>query len=352
MLKEQVNEVLDLARIESGRIELSLDAVPLSSVVAECVALVRPLAEARDVRIDAAIDDSVLQADPTRLKQVILNLLSNAIKYNREHGTVHLASTREGERLRFAVTDSGRGIASEHLPRLFQPFERLESSYEGIEGSGVGLALSKRLVEMMAGSIRVDSRIGVGSTFSFDLPLVRVPAATAAAEAGNTGMPPPVAAGTATLATAGRKRRRVLHIEDNPANLKLVRKLLGGRSDVELVDAGSGEVGLALACATTPDLVLLDINLAGQDGFATLRWLRANAPTAAVPVIAVTSDSDTLRRNVDHGEGAGFAEYLSKPLDVRRFQEVVGRFLGSQPDEAAEADLRTTGAAAVAERPA
>ena len=351
-LLEQVNEVLDLARIESGRIELSLDAVPLSSVVAECVALVRPLAEARDVSIDAAIDDSVLQADPTRLKQVILNLLSNAIKYNREHGTVHLTSTREGERLRFAVTDSGRGIASEHLPRLFQPFERLESSYEGIEGSGVGLALSKRLVEMMAGSIRVDSRIGVGSTFSFDLPLARVPAATAAAEAGNTGMPPPVAAGTATLATAGRKRRRVLHIEDNPANLKLVRKLLGGRSDVELVDAGSGEVGLALACATTPDLVLLDINLAGQDGFATLRWLRANAPTAAVPVIAVTSDSDTLRRDVDHGEGAGFADYLSKPLDVRRFQDVVSRFLGSQPDEAAEADLRTTGAAAVAERPA
>ena len=144
----------------------------------------------------------------------------------------------------------------------------------------------------------------------------------------------------------------MLHIEDNPANLKLVRKLLGGRSDVEVDDAGSGEVGLALACATTPDLVLLDIDLPGQDGFATLRRLRANAPTAAVPVIAVTSDSDAMRRDVDHGDTAGFADYLSKPLDVRRFQEVVGRFLGNQPDEAAEADLRSTGAAAVAERPA
>ena len=351
-LLEQVNEVLDLARIESGRIELSLDAVPLSSVVAECVALLRPLAEARGIGIDAAIDDSVLQADPTRLKQVILNLLSNAIKYNREHGTVRLGSTREGERLRVAVTDSGRGIASEHLPRLFQPFERLESSYEGIEGSGVGLALSKRLVEMMAGSIRVDSRIGVGSTFSFDLPLARVAAATAAAEAGDTGMPPAVAAATAALAIGSRKRRRVLHIDDNPANLKLVRKLLGGRSDVELVDAGSGEVGLALACATPPDLVLLDINLPGEDGFATLRRLRENAPTAAVPVVAVTSDSDAMRRDGDHGEATGFADCLSKPLDLRRFQEVVSRFLGRQPDGAAEADLRTTGAAAVVGRPA
>ncbi|HAY27641.1 MAG TPA: hypothetical protein DGC76_12605, partial [Candidatus Accumulibacter sp.] len=134
--------------------------------------------------------------------------------------------------------------------------------------------------------------------------------------------------------------------------LKLVRKLLGGRSDVELVDAGSGEVGLALACATPPDLVLLDINLPGEDGFATLRRLRENAPTAAVPVVAVTSDSDAMRRDGDHGEATGFADCLSKPLDLRRFQEVVSRFLGRQPDGAAEADLRTTGAAAVVGRPA
>jgi len=170
-LLDQVNEVLDLARVESGRIELTLEAVPLAPIVAESIALVRPLAEARGIMIEADIDDAALQADATRLKQVIVNLLSNAIKFNREHGTIRIAGTRHRELLRLAVTDSGRGIAGEHLPRLFKPFERLASSYDGIEGTGVGLALTQRLVAAMGGIIRVESQVGSGSTFSFDLPL-------------------------------------------------------------------------------------------------------------------------------------------------------------------------------------
>jgi CheY-like chemotaxis protein len=164
-------------------------------------------------------------------------------------------------------------------------------------------------------------------------------------------MPPAaVAAGTQPPSpAAGRKRRRVLHIEDNPANLKLVRKLLGGRPDVELVDAGSGEVGLALACATTPDLVLLDIDLPGQDGFATLRRLRANAPTAAVPVIAVTTNG--MHGDVHRDRNRGLAACLAKPLDVRHFRDVVDHFLDREGDGAVRLDHRRTGAAGVAAPP-
>lgn len=176
----QVNEVLDLARVESGRIELKLEVVPLAPIVADCVALVRPLAEARGISIDADIDDAPLRADAKRLQQVLLNLLSNAIKFNREQGTIRIAGTRHGGRLRLAVSDSGRGIDSEHLQRLFQPFERLASAYDGIEGTGVGLALTQRLVEAMGGIIQVASQLDVGSTFSLDLPLAN-PAQDAAA---------------------------------------------------------------------------------------------------------------------------------------------------------------------------
>ncbi|QKS30590.1 ATP-binding protein [Accumulibacter sp.] len=189
-LLEQVNEVLDLARVESGRIELTLAAVPLAPVVAECVALVRPLAEARGIRIAADIDDVALLADATRLKQVILNLLSNAIKFNREQGAIHIAGTRSDGRLQLAVSDTGRGIASEQLQRLFQPFERLASSYDGIEGSGVGLALTQRLVEAMGGMIRIDSQVGVGSTFRCDLPLANLAHEAAEATAHGVGASP------------------------------------------------------------------------------------------------------------------------------------------------------------------
>jgi len=349
-LLEQVNEVLDLARIESGRIELCLEALPLAPAVAACVALVRPLAEARGIRIDTDLDDSVVHADPTRLKQVILNLLSNAIKYNREQGTVRIDSTRDGDRLRFAVSDSGRGIASEHLPRLFQPFERLESSYDGIEGSGVGLALTKRLVEMMAGSIAVDSRLGVGSTFRCDLPLAPSAAATATAAARSTGTPAAVAVDAAPLAAdSDRRRRRILHIEDNPANLKLVRKLLGERPDIELADAGSGERGLALALATVPDLILLDLSLPGEDGFATLRQLQAHPSTASVPVIAITTNG--MHGDVHRDRNRGLAACLAKPLDVRQFRNVVDHFLDREGDGAVRLDHRRTGAAGVAAPP-
>jgi CheY-like chemotaxis protein len=301
------------------------------------------LAEARGIRIDSELDDSVVCADPARLKQVILNLLSNAIKYNREHGTVRLDSSRQGDRLRFAVSDSGRGIASDHLPRLFQPFERLESSCDGIEGSGVGLALTKRLLEMMAGSIDVDSRIGIGTTFRCDLPLALPTSGAVAATTHGTGRPVAVAGDTSARTAEGDGRlRRVLHIDDDPAHVKLVRKLLGECSGIELTTADSGEAGLALALAITPDLVLLDLDLPGEDGLATRRHLRAQPATAAIPVIAITARA--ARRDVDQDSRHGFAACLRKPLDLRHFREVVDRTLAHDQDGTGRCGARSDAA--------
>ena len=170
-LLEQVNEVLDLARVESGRIELKLEAVALAPLVAGSVALVRPLADSRGISIITSVEDVSLLADAKRLTQVMLNLLANAVKFNRECGAIRVVGACHGNRGQIAVTDCGRGIASEHLERLFQPFERLTSAYDGVEGSGVGLALTQRLVEAMGGTIEVDSQVGIGSTFRVCLPV-------------------------------------------------------------------------------------------------------------------------------------------------------------------------------------
>jgi len=326
----QVNEVLDLSRIESGRIEMSLETVAVAPLVSECVALVRPLAEARGIVIEATIADAAVHADRTRLTQVLLNLLSNAIKYNRENGTVRVSTAARDDRLQIAVADSGRGIVSDYQSRLFQPFERLESAYDGIEGTGVGLALSKRLLEAMGGEIGVDSEPGVGSTFWFLVPLagheteLASGLATAADEYKQTA-----ATDDGAIAAGNRPHpsRTVLYIEDNPANLTLVRKLLAGRPEIELTAATSGEAGVERAIADLPDLILLDINLPGQDGFATLRQLKTYPATAHIPVVAVTANA--MRRDVALGLDSGFADYLTKPLAVRRFLQVVDQLLGN-----------------------
>ncbi len=336
-LLAQVNEVLDLARIESGRIETSLETVELAPVVSECIALVRPLAEPRGVTIDSAIAGEAVRADRIRLSQVFLNLLSNAIKYNREGGTVRVSARTEGDRLRVEVADSGRGIPARYLSRLFHPFERLESAYDGIEGTGVGLALSKRLLEAMGGEIGVDSEPGIGSTFWFliaravlESPL---PADPDRAEGGE-GQGPPTTAGDDLPPETSHAfpARAVLYIEDNPANLALVRRLLRGRPEIRLVDATSGEAGLELALASPPELILLDINLPGDDGFSILRQLKANPVTAHIPVVAVTANA--MLRDVALGLQSGFADYLTKPLDVRHLLHVVDRLLAGDDSNA------------------
>jgi len=324
-LLQMVNEVLDLSRIESGRLDLSLEPVSIVSVIKACLAQIQPLAAQRGIRVAMELDaPCAVQADRTRLKGVLLNLLSNAVKYNREGGSIQIDCVPVGvAHLRISVRDSGRGIAADALPRLFKPFERMESAYDGIEGTGIGLALSKKLVEAMHGEIGVETVAGEGSTFWFELPMADGDETLTAPAA------PPVVASIA----GGGIRRKVLYIEDNPANLLLVQKIIATRKDIELLDAGSAEAGLDIAVNQRPSLILLDINLPGMDGFEALHRLREHPVTRDIPVVAVTANA--MVRDIERGKAAGFTDYLTKPIDISRFFSMLDRCLsGSTENEA------------------
>jgi signal transduction histidine kinase/ActR/RegA family two-component response regulator len=324
----QVNEVLDLARIESGRIELSIEPLPLAPLIKDCIAQVQPLAAARGITVTAPLDEtSALQGDHTRVKQVLLNLLSNAIKYNHDGGQIHVAAVASGEQMRIEVRDTGRGIAPEKRERLFKPFERLESSYNGIEGTGIGLALVKQLVEAMGGAIGVESEVEIGSTFWFVLPVASLPSMPDTLPqkigAGGTASAAPV-----TPASA-QTQRRVLYIEDNPANLKLVRKIIGLRPGFAFLDAMNAELGLEIARRHLPNLILLDINLPGMDGFSALAELKSDPATRNIPVVAVTANA--MKRDIDRGKAAGFTDYLTKPIDIACMNQILDTLSAGAP---------------------
>lgn len=325
-LLEQINEVLDLARIESGRIELSVEPVELKPIFDECAALLRPQAAHSEIVITSALEPTdVVRADHVRVRQVLLNLLSNAVKYNRAGGKVHVSARQQGDFLRIEVEDTGFGIALEKQSRLFKPFERLEPAYSGVEGTGIGLTLTKRLVEAMQGEVGVHSVPGHGSTFWFALPRTSTAAKTAPAASGSADE-------KASLSLQAQDTRwQLLYIEDNPTNFKLVEKLLQRRPDIALTHALSAESGLTCAFTSPPDLILLDINLPGMDGFSALQQLRAEASTANIPVIALTANA--MMRDVRRGETAGFTAYLTKPLDIELFYATLDTHLPASAEE-------------------
>ncbi len=315
-LLELINEVLDLARIETGRIELSMEPVEVPSLIGECMALLQPLTLGHQIELKLDMGGvSTVQADRLRLRQILLNLLSNAIKYNREKGSVRISCRPAAEdRIRIVVHDSGRGIATDALPRLFKPFERIESAYDGIEGAGIGLALSKRLVEAMDGTIGVESVAGEGSTFWVELPAaeakVYLPAASSGAE---------------TMQNTYAAAHTVLYIEDNPANLRLVQKIISTHTHLLLLDARTAEQGLDIAKARHPDLILLDINLPGMNGFEALCHLQDDSATSDIPVIAISANA--MERDVKKGLAAGFTDYLTKPLNVPKLLTLLDTIL-------------------------
>jgi CheY-like chemotaxis protein len=253
-----------------------------------------------------------------RLKQVLLNLLSNAIKYNHEGGSVRLACHADGDALRIEIRDSGPGLGLAEQERLFQAFERLDADKSGVEGAGIGLALSKWLVELMHGEIGVESQPGLGSTFWVRLARCELQPVTALAAP---------AEGTAPPAVPAAHGRTVLYIEDNPVNQALMEGMLGHRAGLRLLMAEQPEAGLALAKQARPDLVLLDIQLPGIDGFEVLRRLRANARTRKIPVVAVSANA--MPADLAQARAAGFAEYLTKPLDLPLLLATVDRMLGT-----------------------
>ena len=321
-----INEILDLAKVEAGALSLSMEPVPLAEVMLECQGMIAPLAATRGIRVLFPQAPTVLvQADRTRLKQVLLNLLSNAVKYNRDGGAVIVDCARPApQRLRLSVQDTGMGLTPEQVANLFQPFNRLGQEGGTQEGTGIGLVVTRRLVEMMGGAIDVTSSPGTGSVFSIDL-TVAEPAGAAADAQSAAGMPAaparPADAGAAAPCT-------VLYIEDNPANLKLVQEIMRFRPDLRLECAPDGHFGLSLARSHLPDVILMDLNLPGLSGYEVLAQLRREPETARIPAIAVSANA--MRADIDRALAAGFARYLTKPIDIGQFNEAIDGVLATR----------------------
>ena len=315
-LLELINEVLDLAVVESGTLSLSSEPAPLAEVMSECQAMLEPQAQQRGIRMTFPQCDVPfhVDADRTRVKQVLINLLSNALKYNRERGAVEVTCTVVGpERIRISVRDTGAGLSPEKMTQLFQPFNRLGQESSAEQGTGIGLVMSKRVVEQMKGVIGVESAVGVGSVFWFELLLVTAPTPAATSHESAIARP---------RARADRRPlRTLLYVEDNPANLALVEQLIARRSDIRLLTAVTGPLGIELARASRPDVILMDINLPGMSGLDALKILRDDLATAHIPIVALSANA--MPRDIKKGLEAGFFYYLTKPIKVDEFMDTI-----------------------------
>jgi PAS domain S-box-containing protein len=321
-LLELINEILDLAQIESGRLSLSKEPTSLAEVILECQAMIEPQAQNRGIRMTFPQFDvpCFVQADRTRLKQVLINLLSNAIKYNTAGGTVVVDTVGStAERIRLNVRDTGAGLPPEKLAQLFQPFNRLGQERGAEQGTGIGLVMSKRLVDLMGGVLGVESSVGVGSVFWCELSAAAAPALDAT--------PGKAAAVARAQAQPGAPVRTLLYVEDNPANLKLVEQLIARRPTLRLLSAVDGNQGIQLARAHQPDVILMDINLPGISGIEALQILRDDPATARIPVVAISANA--MPSDIHKGLEAGFVSYLTKPIKVKEFMEALDAVLGS-----------------------
>jgi PAS domain S-box-containing protein len=334
-LLELINEILDLAQIESGKLAMSLEPTSLAEVMRECRAMIEPQGQKRGIEMTFPRFDvpCYVDADRTRLKQVIINLLSNAIKYNRANGTVAVDCKllgKEGSaqaggplcaikdlsappRVRVSVRDTGAGLAPELLSQLFQSFNRLGRETTAEEGTGIGLVMSKRLVELMGGTIGVESTVGVGTVFWFEL-------SASAAQQLELDAAEPAAIAQAPV-PHGAPMRTLLYVEDNPANLALVEQLIARRPDMRLLSARDGNLGIQLARRNHPDVILMDINLPGIGGIEAMKILREDPLTAHIPVVALSANA--MPRDIEKGLLAGFFHYLTKPIRINEFMDAL-----------------------------
>jgi PAS domain S-box-containing protein len=329
-LLKLINEILDLAKVESRQVPMSEEPVSVAEVLLECQTMIEPQAQQRGIKLTLPIFDIqyFVRADRTRLKQVLINLLSNAIKYNRENGTVEVKCAEGAPgRVRISIKDSGAGLTPEQLAQLFQPFNRLGQEAGGEEGTGIGLVVAKRLVELMGGVIGVESTVGAGSEFWFELISVAEPHLYT--EAGDVG-------DEAALTQAREPRKAgphtLLYVEDNPANMKLVEQIIARHTDINLLTAVNGYSGIEIAHDFLPEVILMDINLPDINGFEVLRILRANPSTAHIPVIAISANAMPL--DIEKGLQAGFFRYITKPIKVDELMDALDvalEFSGSKP---------------------
>lgn len=326
-----INEVLDLARIEAGKVKLAPEWLNLRELLCECHALTHPLAVARGVQLGmpSAEGGVTIRADRLRLKQSLLNLLSNAIKYNRPHGSVDLFSTMESDhRVRIEVRDTGPGLTSEQQAVLFQPFNRLGREGGELEGTGIGLVITKHLVELMDGQLGLRSSVGNGCTFWLDLPGRRSTTPVLVGASARTS--PPVT--SPTVGSCGDDYC-MLYVEDNPVNLELVQAVLQRFwPRLKLLSAVSAEQGLELLQAHHVDVVLMDINLPGMDGYQALREIKSRHVTRIIPVLALTANATAA--DIERGLRSGFQAYFTKPLDLQKFIHHLEQIFSSAPKRA------------------
>ena len=307
-LLELINEILDLSLIESDRLSLSPESLSLKQVVLECKNMIEPLAQKRDIKLIFPQFDNpcFVRADRIRLKQVLINLLSNAIKYNRDHGTVEVRCEENTPgRIRINIKDSGVGLSPEKLAQLFQPFNRLGQENSGVEGAGIGLMVTKRLVDLMEGSIGVESVIGEGCEFWIELPQAELQQL-----ADEAALP----AEFSPQVQENHGQYTLLYVEDNPANLMLIEQIIEGHPRLSMMSARDGNQGVALAQAHLPDVILMDINLPGISGIEAMNILYKDPATKHIPIIALSAHA--MLHDIEKGLEAGFFRYLTKPIKI------------------------------------
>lgn len=315
-LLDLINEILDLALIESGKMTLSAEPVSLAEVMLECRAMIEPQAQKRGLAMTFPRFEIpyFVKADRTRVKQVLINLLFNAIKYNKPGGTVAVESALAPlDSIRISVRDSGAGLAPEQLAQLFQPFNRLGKEAGAEEGTGIGLVVTKKLVELMGGAIGVESTVGSGSVFWIEMKLTAAPL-LAVRDAEDAVLVRP-------LVPYGTPQRTLLYVEDNPANLELVEQLVARRPDLHLLSAADGNLGVEFARVYQPAVILMDINLPGISGLEAMRILQADPLTMHIPIIALSANA--VPRDIEKALDAGFFNYLTKPIKVGQFMDAL-----------------------------
>lgn len=319
-LLELINEILDLSKIESGKVSLSIEEVHTCPLITEVLDLLKPLLDEKKLNTNILPPDTSglsVMADRVRLKQVLLNLVHNAIKYNRQGGSISISCTKLNDRtVQIRIEDTGIGIHPDNLECIFKPFQRVDSDREPVEGTGVGLTICRKLAHLMHGSLDVQSEEGKGSCFSIVLPEGK--SLSAHKESDTTVWPEP------PHQENRENNFKVLYIEDNPANMELVASILF-RHNLELLQAPDAKLGIELAKAHKPDLILMDINLPGMDGYEALKVIKTFPALDSIPVIALSADS--MESDVKKGLSAGFDDYICKPIKITPFLEKVNQYL-------------------------